>query len=474
MTDDDTETVAFDYIRPLDHGQDRVDAQLEITLQSPITTDKSLSSPPQQQPPFDSSDYTTNIKRINLKYCGADQCRFMLPIAITEQESKAQYHFRQLAFLSGKLNRTIVLPNVHSSHLGACRQHPFDFYYDHTWMDANRGHFNYITMEQFKDWIQERRAVASVPSGQEIFIEIDETFPHLTKANNCFKDLFDFTHRPRTRFQLDDPELETRRTGNYTQILLDVLGDGARAKEYKDQLLANHGLDNDMESTATATIVPDLEVIHLFYDRRFGYIEDPEVETPLAYHSRWTALADRIAAQLYPFVAIHWRMERLGPLSNLQPCAEALVRKLDTTSRSANVFLLTDYPHLLTSPLAKPESMSFKLNELKQEHHDAIRYLYNHTKVTLTTLQRQDIPYQDLPDQWQLIPVEAMSKPADKSILGIVDKLVAMRAQWFLYGQPAVCGKESSFTRRIRDERFNAYRSGDSNILSPADVFGLS
>jgi hypothetical protein len=337
-------------------------------------------------------------------------------------------------------------------------------------MDTNQAHFKYITMQQFRAWIQERQAAAAVPSGQEIFIEIDESFPHLTKANNCFKDLFDFTHRPRTRFQLEDPEMESRRTGNFTEIFLDVLGDAARAKDYKDQLLAN---DND-DDTTTTTVVPDLEVIHLFYDRRFGYIEEPAVETPLAYHSRWTALADRIAAQLYPFVAIHWRMERLEPLSNLQTCAETLVRKLKQGTTAANVFLLTDYPHLLTSPLAKPESMSFKMSELRPEHHDAIRYLYEHTDVTLTTLQRQDIPYSDMPDQWHLIPVEAMSKPADKSILGIVDKLVAMRAQWFLYGQPAVCGKESSFTRRIRDERVAAYRSGDSTIVSPVDVFGLS
>ncbi|KAI8077733.1 uncharacterized protein BX664DRAFT_318312 [Halteromyces radiatus] len=437
----DDGTVQFDYIRPLEHSQQRADGHLEITRPIP--------------PPL-------TVQQINKKYCGYDQCRFILPIAITEQESKAQYHFRQLAFLSGKLKRTIVLPNVHSSHLGACRQHPFDFYYDYTWLDKNKQFFNYITMEQFQQWIQERHTVQAVPSGQEVFIEIDETYPHLAKSTNCFQHLFDFTYRPRRRYQLEDPELESKRIGNYTEILLNALGDDERRKDYQNN---NNNKD-----------IPDLEVIHLFYDRRFGYIEEPQVEEPLGYHQRWTSLADQIAKQLQPFVAIHWRMERLEPVSNMQLCAEELVRKLDHIDDSGkkNVFLLTDYPHLLTSPLAKPESMSFKLNELRPEHHDAIRYLYERTNVTLTTLQRQDIPYDDLPKQnWNLIPVEAMSKPADKSILGIVDKLVAIRAQWFLYGQPGVCGKDSSFTRRIQYERITAYQHGDPNIMSPFDTFKL-
>ncbi|ORZ20604.1 hypothetical protein BCR42DRAFT_409134 [Absidia repens] len=474
VADDDVDPMAFDYIRPLEHDQDRVDGQLEIIPAAPVAL-------PEQKPSIPSS-YAASIQRINQKYCGSSQCRFILPVAITEQESKAQYHFRQLAFLAGKVHRTIVLPNVHSSHLGACRQHPFDFYYDYSWMDANKDAFNYITMEQFQYWLQERRAVEATPSGQEVFIEINEAYPHLAKADNCFKDLFDFTHRPRTRFQLEDPETESKRTGNFTEILMDVLGDKARQKDYIDQRARDRLVQGDdgMTTVNDQDVVPDLEVIHLFYDRRFGYIEDPRVEEPLAYHSRWTTLADQIAAQLYPFVAIHWRMERLEPLSNMQPCAESLVRKLDTLKDSMaiptkNVFLLTDYPHLLTSPMAKPESMSFKLNELQQEHHDAVRYLYERTNVTLTTLQRPDIPYQDLPSSnWNLIPVEAMSKPADKSILGIVDKLVAIRAQWFLYGQPAVCGKESSFTRRIRSERVDAYQQGDPKIIYPADVFRLS
>ncbi|ORZ15204.1 hypothetical protein BCR42DRAFT_461190 [Absidia repens] len=441
VADDDTDPIDLD---GLTHGQDALlQSPSPISSPSPGTVTSSL------------------IQSINQKYCGAAQCRFLLPIAITEQESKAQYHFRQVAFLSGMAGRTIVLPNVHGSHLGACRHQPFDYYYDHTWLDKNRAHFNYITMAQFKAWLDERHAAKShpQPTGQEVFIELNDASAHLNKATNCFGHLFNFTDRPRTRFQLEDPEQRTRRAGNFTQIFLDVL------------------------TTHTADAV---DVLHLFYDRRFGYIEHPHVEQPLGYHARWHAVADKIAAQLSPFISVHWRMERLTPLTHLKPCAEQLVNKLQQQQQQQqqqqhgggvkNVFLLTDYPHLVTSSMAKPESMSFKLNELRQEHHDAIRYLYQHTNVSLTTtLPQADLPIHELPTHnWNLITVDPLIHPVDKSILGIVDKLLAMRAQWFLYGEPGVCGKESSFTRRIRSERLRAYRLHDPKIVSPGEAFGLS
>ena len=180
-------------------------------------------------------------------------------------------------------------------------------------------------------------------------------------------------------------------------------------------------------------------------------------------------------------MAIHWRMERLDPVDNMVPCAESLVNKVQSIEaqhdqQPLKLFLLTDYPHLLRSSIAQPESMSFKLNELKQQHHDAIEYVYERLDVTVTTLQKenQPIPYNELPEKnWNIIPVPPYAKPPDSSVLGIIDKLVAMRAQYFLAGKPTVCGKQSSFTKRIMEERTQAYEAGDSNIILPMDIFSL-
>lgn len=370
-------------------------------------------------------------------------------------ESKAQEHFRQLAFLAGKLGLTIVLPNVHSSHLGACRRFPFNFYYDRSWLEANKEFFDYITMEDFRDWISERQHEYGVPTSQEVYIDINENYHFLDKAKNCFKDQLDYSNWPTKRFTLEDPETFSKRVGNYTEILM-------KALQYDDQ----------------PGTPPD--VISLFYDRRFGYIENPEVSVPLSYNQRWVKIADQIAKDLQPFVAIHWRMERLEPVSNMLPCAESLVRKVQEIAagqkEELKLFLLTDYPHLLNTSKATPESMSFKLEELTQYHHDAIRYVYERLDVYLTTLQRENspIPYDELPaSHWNIIPVPPFARPPDMSVLGIVDKLVAMRAQYFLAGEPAVCGKQSSFTTRIKDERQRAIAAGDENIRMDMDTFSL-
>lgn len=56
--------------------------------------------------------------------------RYLIPIFIAEQETKAQSHLYQLALLSQTLNRTLVLPNVANAYLGARLSRPFSLYYD--------------------------------------------------------------------------------------------------------------------------------------------------------------------------------------------------------------------------------------------------------------------------------------------------------------------------------------------------------
>ncbi|KAG0183427.1 hypothetical protein DFQ28_003199 [Apophysomyces sp. BC1034] len=313
-------------------------------------------------------------------------------------------------------------------------------------------------MEDFQRWLDERRQAQSIPIGQEVSIELTKNTP---LPDNCFKDMMDFTYRPRSQLELDDPEVASHRKGNYTEIFLDRLSDETRKLEY----------------TGPATDIPPVDVINLYYDRRFTFIKNKSANTPLTYSAQWTALADQIAEKLTPFVAVHWRMERLEPLQNLMPCAQRLVEKVQALSRGQpiNVFLLTDYPHLLMTSKAKPESMSFKLEELQQEHHDAMKFVYEQINVTLTTLQRPGdvIPYNELPPGWSLIPIDSMAYPADSSVLGIIDKLVAIRAQWFLAGEPGKCGKASSFTRRIIYERLRSYQAGSTVIQEPMDIFKL-
>ncbi|KAI8643210.1 hypothetical protein BD408DRAFT_342718 [Parasitella parasitica] len=416
-------------------------------------------------------------KEIDQRYCGQERCRFLLPIAITEQESKAQLHFRQLAFLAGKIGRTIVLPNVHNSHLGACLPHPFTFYYNSDWLDANKQHFNYITMEDFRAWLLERHSAGVIPSGQEIYMQGSRKSRLLTKINNCFGNSFDFSNRPTVGYQLQDHQ--NQRHVNITNIMVNLFSDNARQHEYLDGQHSPTSLFDTIKA-------PPVDVINLFYDRRYKFISDHDAQKPLPYSQRWVNVANQISKQLTPYVAIHWRMERLEPVSNLLPCAVDLVDKAqqlempNSEPKPLNVFLLTDYPHLLNATGAKPESNSFHVNELKEEHHKAVEYLYQHLNVSLTSVNNNMIPYNELPkENWHILPIDASSDDslfpaADRSVLGIVDKLVAMNAQWFFAGRPGVCAKSSSFTGRISNSRIQAFKHGAENVIKPVETFDMT
>jgi hypothetical protein len=173
-------------------------------------------------------------------------------------------------------------------------------------------------------------------------------------------------------------------------------------------------------------------------------------------------IANEISSDLKSFTAVHWRMERVQPVSNLVQCAQDLVQRIKKLNTS-NVFLLTDYPHTAG---AKPESSSFHPNQLRPAHHRAIRYLYEHLNVTLTAVDRS-IPYAK--KNWNVVPI----RTNDTSTIGIIDKLVAMKAQYFFAGKPGVCAKSSSFTGTISFHRHNAVRQGDKDIIVPLETFDL-
>lgn len=67
IVDDTFDTL--DYVRPQGHQEMRPDGTLQVEWQ-------------QRDDPIDKE---SRIRMIDRKYCGRDRCRFMLPVAITEQ-----------------------------------------------------------------------------------------------------------------------------------------------------------------------------------------------------------------------------------------------------------------------------------------------------------------------------------------------------------------------------------------------------
>lgn len=238
--------------------------------------------------------------------------------------------------------------------------------------------------------------------------------------------------------------------------------------------------------------------VYLTVYYRFPFIHNPAAESPIPYSDHVTSQAESIANSLSPYWAVHWRTERVEPASNLVDCAHALVDYFDlraplmtTLSNSTitdtdnpndeqqkqkqpTLFLLTDYPHVFdeedvneaitnngTSNKMKPASASFSPSSLTVHHHQAIQYVYQHLQVHVTHLDQEPSSLPSLstlgapPANWTIVPISYDIARHDPGWLGILDKLLAMRADGFLAGAPGVCGRKSSFTNQIMNERLD-------------------
>ncbi|KAI8381523.1 uncharacterized protein BYT42DRAFT_494449 [Radiomyces spectabilis] len=409
-------------------------------------------------PPLAETD--ANVAAIDRKYCGGP-CRFVLPIFLMEQESKAQMHFRQLAFMAGMANRTIVLPNVGRSRLGACLEHDFSFYYSEEWARKNGEHFKYITMTDFRAWLAERQEAK--PRSQHMYIHLDQGRVQMPEVDNCFASQLDIAPGSEQRLYLHETSNTAKRAQFERQVKAFLLGNPKPSRE------------TDVDR------YQHIEVLSVFYDRRFPFVHHPDAAVPIAYSTQLVALADALSAKLAPYCAVHWRTERVDPPENLVFCAESLVSMVSDRLESVkaidgvkpNFFLLTDYPHIIpekpteanTSSDFMPASSSFSQNSLTRYHHAAIHYLYKHMQIQLTHLEQQkETPPVHTPANWTMLPIPASIAAEDTGFLGILDKLLAIRADVFLAGKPGVCGRKSSFTSLIIHERLRrqAEESGEA------------
>ncbi|KAF7726929.1 hypothetical protein EC973_008224 [Apophysomyces ossiformis] len=383
------------------------------------------------------------LRVIDEKYCGGP-CRFLLPVQIGEQESKAQMHLRQLAFMSGMVNRTLVLPNVGSSRIGACLQHDFEFYYSADWASRHTDAFSAISFKQFTDWLKERKALERTASAQTV---------HLLRSKEKSK----ATHEILPPFCLENLMNQSEERW----LLLDEYSHPKSGKAYQDTI-KDFLVESDNQ-----------EIVNVYYERRYPFIHNKAAQKPIPYNQRLINVANQLSSQLSPYWAVHWRTETMQKPENLVPCAHALVDLIRNHSESLNptLFLLTDYPHTFTEEAIEraihsendrastddddddtsltPLSTSFARNRLTPFHHTAMRYLYHHLHVHLSSLESSIVT----PSNWTVLSIPESVTHSDPGILGILDKLIAIRANVFVAGRPNVCAKKSSFTSRIIDER---------------------
>ncbi|KAH7881737.1 hypothetical protein F5I97DRAFT_1833062 [Phlebopus sp. FC_14] len=428
-------------------------------------------------------------------------CRkFLLPVRIGEQESKARQHLLQLATLARELNRTLVLPNVGRSRLGVSAKWPFETYYDAQTFAASRGFAATMQLADFRSWTHGRQVELTshfvsmkikgkgdhAEAGREDFTlgetEIDP------KLSLCLE-----AKLPDLRLSSPTGLLVSFKPGRLKNMhtpsqLVQLFSGPVYRKSSAESHLANPS-DGLLPDVATVTDFANVDVIVVDYDLRYPIFNEPSVG--LSYALPLYDLADKLAETARPFLAVHWRMEGV-PVQNLAWCAVSLInvlRGLLEEGQGENirsVWFATDYPLLLDESTSNGingrgppryggrKSSTFKT--LTSEHDDAVELVKDAFRpgreldaYRLTDLSEQLLSYSYTEGKFD-IEDELLE---DSGIHGILDKLVTVQSQIFVSGSED-CSKTSSFSKQIIDGRQEAYTTDTQkvDIRNVVEYFG--
>ena len=355
----------------------------------------------------------TTLASFDSTYCNGP-CRFLLPVRIGEQESKARMHLTQLLMLAQRLNRTLVLPNVGKSRLSVCSEWHFGAYYNTSGFagrsDAPAPRLT-VGLEAFTKWVNERPvppcgfviSMQSIPQdchgvdvlasrtdsqGVPLIVEKAEVDP---KIGSCLESKLPRLHwsLPWTTLSVTLHSGVLKTDSNTLTRLVQLLSNNLGVDTDADfDLMTGPGYDYDRAPYPNAShlSLADVDVLVLDYALRhplFPTSAHPDVH--LDYAPALVVLADRIADNLGLFLGVHWRMETV-PVQNLAWCAASLVSTLQarlqddsdragTQARIKYVWLATDHPHplgtaLLTRGIGVGSGVDWSANNKDGEYGD--------------------------------------------------------------------------------------------------------
>ncbi|KAF5327721.1 hypothetical protein D9619_003983 [Psilocybe cf. subviscida] len=334
-------------------------------------------------------------------------CRFLLPLRIAEQESKARIHLTQVARLARELNRTLVLPQVGKSKIGACFKWELSSYYDVASLGISArpgaemgpdvgsvkdgvgtGDFEwFVELDDFHDWLAERTAgiVADQPSSQLVSVgpALPPGVPFRRDLVYSNEDVSVYGYGEFGAWERDLPgcfpskfralALETMpvfmsapipvgKDGSIKSIGNSVLEAFAAVSAPVRALAA--GVDDTQAPIGSAShpasgspsgldgSSPSLspEVLVVNWDLRQPIFGDPlSIGKGLQYSPYMHEIADRYAPSS-DFLVVQWRMETVDP-NLLDACAHSLVDVLHgilhdpaLSSNITTVWFASDYP----------------------------------------------------------------------------------------------------------------------------------
>ncbi|ESK85649.1 proteophosphoglycan 5 [Moniliophthora roreri MCA 2997] len=386
--------------------------------------------------------------------------RYLIPIRIAEQESKARIHLSQLYILAQALNRTLVLPNVGKSRLGICNKWGFGVYYD---LDSAEGFGVKISEVAFKRKGTQMVYLKNKLKRKQMEIELAwEEYKGLMVA-------MDGTQKPNLPGCLAskvDTGLPTM-----TPVIIYPKDTSDGAQPIGDALVE-------------VLQRQEADVLLLDHDLRFPIFPSSTLAPIVNYSPLLVQLAEQLAGDGY--IMVHWRMESVPP-ANLPGCADTLVDLLDSLLHESDtrrrVWFASDYSYttanLLDCQVQETEEQGQgKGHQLKS---NTFKRIFSEHDQAIQILKEAFCPGGVL-DGWNLTDLTTEMRwidPAnfavelsqdvlrDPGVLGILDKVVGMRAEVFVSGKKG-CARKSSFTKQIVDAR----STSPSRDRSVVEYFG--
>lgn len=444
-------------------------------------------------------------------------CRFLLPLYIGEQESKARIHFLQLLMLTERLNRTLILPDVSKSHLGGCVKKPFEWYYDlkdlRRQIDKTGLRISVLEMGKFKRWLNSQYT----PVQQGRIISLDPSPPR--SATVVYSDeLVQAVTISQPSSVYDEHKLSWCAATKFRKVNFDA---------HVPLHISPHSVDQERDANIGGSIgdvllqwgdIEAVDVLAINWDLRRKiflpvtssrdqldegavYGPEPRPDLQLSYSTELHDLATQITPS-EAYLAVHWRMETVEDLL-LPQCAQLLLDKLreillprrpwsgffsggqqsTATSRTdiKTVWFASDYPLSSTSlpqgvdaPL---KSTTFRV--FSMWHEEAVSMI-RHAFASDGEFARHGITLTGLDEQLDRLKSAVSEDTAflleDSGAQGILDKLVAIGADVFVAGNTS-CARKSSFTRQIetaRKQRMTTAGAGEELLVSAVEWFGES
>ncbi|KAF8518222.1 hypothetical protein JB92DRAFT_2128600 [Gautieria morchelliformis] len=389
---------------------------------------------------------------LDAELCKTTPCRLLLPTFIGEQESKARRHLLQISHLSQSLNRTLVLPNVGRSRMGSCAKWDFGFYYEL----AEFRHAQ-VGFREFRRWVALRasrpraQVIEILPTRQDtadsrglvILNSFDD--PNLENAEVAISTSRDPAKMPRNHCL--HGRANNLLFGDFSPMSIYPRVSGFAPVRHSlskrdDLLYFGLGVKAALSSPVVAmesrrfngTELGEPDVLLLSWD--FRHTVFPLMSNNvLKYATKWTRVAESLSTRLQPFIAVHWRMERV-PTSSLLSCAPLLISAITSLLTESieitSVYFATDYP---SEGLDKPHSSTFHVGEV---HHTAIQLFET---AFAEAVELNGVRLTNLIGELGVGGREGFgTEDLDAGLMGIIDKMVSTRATLFISGGPR-CGK---------------------------------